>query len=179
MKTVLIILIALMITSEEYSIDFGKNTGGSDWTVVNDDVMGGRSTSQAIMEDSYLHFEGVVSLENNGGFASIRGPYGAEDLSAYENVVIRFRGTERKFAISLDVSRAWYQPNYKYEFTPQGSNWQEISIPLSDFKESAVGRFTGETMSESQQSKVIRMGLILYDKKSGPFELDVDYIKFY
>ncbi|NND63989.1 MAG: CIA30 family protein, partial [Flavobacteriaceae bacterium] len=91
---------------------------------------------------------------------------------------IRFRGTNRKFALSMDIHRAWYLPNYKHEFTPEGENWQEITVPLTTFKETRIGEFTGNTMSNEQLSKVIQMGFILYDKQSGPFELEVDYIKF-
>ena len=42
------------------------------WQIVNDSVMGGLSTSQAYEKDNSLIFTGNVSLENNGGFASIR-----------------------------------------------------------------------------------------------------------
>jgi NADH dehydrogenase [ubiquinone] 1 alpha subcomplex assembly factor 1 len=178
MKTLLLILFAIMITTEEYVLDFGKLTGGDDWSIVNDDVMGGRSTSTAYLTDTFLHFEGDVSLENNGGFASIRSDYGTMDLSGYESVTLRVRGSERKFALSLDRSRAWYRPNYKFEFTPQGTDWQEFSIPLNQFKESAVGKFTGRTFPKEKQTDVIRMGIILYDNQAGPFELEVDYIKF-
>lgn len=169
----------MMVSSEEYTIDFGKQKGGSDWRIVNDDVMGGHSTSQAYLTDTYLHFEGNVSLENNGGFASIRSDYGKMDLSTYNKVTIRARGSERKFALSLNRSRAWYRPNYKFEFTPIGNDWQEFTIPLSEFKESAVGRFTGRKFPKAKQEDVIRMGIILFDKKAGPFELEVDYIKFH
>lgn len=179
MKFLTMLLFALMISSEDYTVDFGKQTGGADWTVVNDDVMGGRSTSEAYLTENFIHFEGTVSLENNGGFASIRSPYEVTDLSSFEKVSLRFRGTNRKFALSLDNSRAWYRPNYKHEFTPNGSDWQEITVPLNEFKESSVGRFTGNNMGKTQLARVIRMGLILFDKNSGPFELDVDYIKFH
>lgn len=178
MKTLSLILLAMMISSEEYTIDFGKQSGGDDWSIVNDDVMGGRSTSTSYLTDSYLHFEGNVSLEYNGGFASIRSSYGKMDLSIYEKVTIRVRGTERKFALSLDRSRTWYRPNYKFEFIP-GKDWQEFTIPLSDFKESAVGNLTGRTFPKDKQADVIRMGIILFDKQSGPFQLEVDYIKFH
>ena len=178
MKALVIILLAMIISSEEYTIDFGQN-GGNDWMIVNDDVMGGRSTSQAYLTDDYLHFEGDVSLENNGGFASIRSRYGKMDLSVFDKVTIRARGSNRKFALTLNNSRAWYKPNYKFEFTPKGDDWQEFTIPINEFKESSIGRFTGRNFPKSKQAQVIRMGIILFDKKAGPFELEVDYIKFH
>ena len=41
---------------------------------VNDDVMGGISTSRVIHEGDVLIFKGTLSLSNGGGFASFRGP---------------------------------------------------------------------------------------------------------
>ena len=42
------------------------------WTTVNDPVMGGMSTSRIAFGNGGLMFSGVISLENNGGFASAR-----------------------------------------------------------------------------------------------------------
>ena len=39
------------------------------WRIVNDGVMGGLSSSKAIVKDDKIIFNGNVSLENNGGFA--------------------------------------------------------------------------------------------------------------
>ena len=43
-----------------------------DWRIINDSVMGGVSRSQFNIFEEYIRFSGHVSLENNGGFASIR-----------------------------------------------------------------------------------------------------------
>ncbi|NND62714.1 MAG: CIA30 family protein, partial [Flavobacteriaceae bacterium] len=129
MKILIWIMIPISFMMSEYSLDFGTNNDGNDWRIVNDDVMGGRSQSKKDLRENSLYFSGNVSLENNGGFASIRSPYDTYDLSEFETVTIRFRGTNRKFALSMDIHRAWYLPNYKHEFTPEGENWQEITVP--------------------------------------------------
>ena len=50
-----------------------KRIGIKNWSKVNDDVMGGISTSKIrINNDGNIFFSGVLSLKNNGGFASIR-----------------------------------------------------------------------------------------------------------
>jgi len=47
--------------------------GKGNWRVQNDVVMGGRSSSLLkIIDNNYAHFSGTVSLENYGGFCSIR-----------------------------------------------------------------------------------------------------------
>jgi monofunctional biosynthetic peptidoglycan transglycosylase len=44
----------------------------TDWRIVNDDVMGGVSTARVAPLPDGARFEGVVRLEFNGGFASMR-----------------------------------------------------------------------------------------------------------
>ena len=57
------------------------------WRIVNDDVMGGLSSSKVIVKDDKITFSGNVSFENNGGFASLRSPvkdYNFENFSGIE-----------------------------------------------------------------------------------------------
>ena len=53
-------------------IDFGKKKDGRNWQVVNDGVMGGLSEGEAQLTDDSVVFKGNVSLDNNGGFSSLR-----------------------------------------------------------------------------------------------------------
>ncbi len=54
-------------------INVNKNIGIENWSIVNDDVMGGVSTSYlSLSNEKNLIFSGYLSLENNGGFASSR-----------------------------------------------------------------------------------------------------------
>ena len=59
--------------SERILFDFQASTNSSAWQIVNDEVMGGVSTSRfQILTNGGAVFSGVGSLENNGGFASVR-----------------------------------------------------------------------------------------------------------
>ena len=45
----------------------------SNWTIINDEVMGGQSESRfSFNSHGIVIFKGDISLENNGGFASLR-----------------------------------------------------------------------------------------------------------
>ena len=52
--------------------DFSGSAAEPGWTAVNDGVMGGVSRGGAKLIDGSLHFRGILSLDNNGGFSSIR-----------------------------------------------------------------------------------------------------------
>lgn len=176
---VLMIFLAILLTnSKSEKIDFGKKKEGENWRVVNDGVMGGLSESSISFEKNSLLFKGNVSLKNNGGFASMRAPFGEYNLSKYTTMTMRFRGTARKFAVTMQTDEPFYLPNYKYFFTPNPDEWQIIKMTLTDFKTHQMGRATGGTISVEELSNIIRYGIILYDKKSGDFELEIDYIEF-
>ena len=59
----------------------GRSQG--QWSIVNDDVMGGVSQGSAQAVDDVLLFKGDISLENNGGFSSVSfKPESKMDMSA-------------------------------------------------------------------------------------------------
>ena len=82
--------------------DFQTATNAAAWQVVNDDVMGGVSTSSFCLTNGVALFRGKVSLENNGGFASVRSLPARHDLAGCDTFVVRVRGDGR----SLQVHRA-------------------------------------------------------------------------
>jgi hypothetical protein len=167
-----------MSYNTNYKIDFGQATGGQDWMIVNDGVMGGLSKSTAIFTENSLLFNGTLSLKNNGGFASIRSGKGKFDLSKYSTVKIRFRSTGRDFALRFANSEMYFRPNFKHNFSSSTGEWEIVELKMSNFKEYTMGQISGSAVSEKKLENIIRIGIILSDKKEGPFELEIDYIVF-
>lgn len=180
MKNLILSLLLLFpMSTNTLTLDFGKTPSQlHDWYAVNDGVMGGRSEGELTYTQESFIFKGYVSLENNGGFASIRSPYADYDLTPYRNIRIRFKSKGEKFALTLNPFRQYYLPNYKYKLEPNGEGWTELSIPLSDFEQHRMGEPMGAGLTSEMQGRIIRLGLIAYNKKAGPFELEVDYIAF-
>ena len=160
--------------------DFGEaNTDASrNWRVINDGVMGGLSQGRAHLKENSLLFVGKISLENNGGFSSLRSPFKRFDLSGKEYIVIRYRNTGYPMAFCMETSRQWFQPNYKYSLNDQSGKWVEERIPLKDFYAYRIGRRLDRKLTSQSLSKIIRIGFISDAKQAGPFELEVDYIRF-
>ena len=53
--------------------DFNSESNVYSWRIVNDVVMGGKSSSTiTINKEGHGQFSGTVSTENNGGFSSVR-----------------------------------------------------------------------------------------------------------
>ena len=82
--------------------DFSPPGKADAWRIINDGVMGGLSRSEMILtEDSTAVFRGVLSLENYGGFASVRSAPAEFDLGAYEGIELRVMGDGRSYQIRL------------------------------------------------------------------------------
>jgi len=70
-----------------------KNIGLNYWNIVNDDVMGGISKSYlSLNEENNLVFNGYLSLENNGGFASSRLSLPNRRLTDVKSLKIKIKG---------------------------------------------------------------------------------------
>ena len=69
-------------------VDFADATA-PDWFVVNDDVMGGVSSStMQVTQEGTGVFAGRLSLANNGGFASVRTAMAPNDLADFAGLVL-------------------------------------------------------------------------------------------
>ncbi|NQY00412.1 MAG: CIA30 family protein [Flavobacteriaceae bacterium] len=171
------LLLILMISSTQ-KIDFGNGKDGQSWQVVNDGVMGGRSQGSKMLTENSMVFWGEVSLENNGGFSSLRSNFSSKQLSQFEKVSLRYRSKGISLAMTFSVSNRWYVPNYKFSLASTGGEWSMITINLNQFRKHYIGKPMNEMLDQEVLKKVIRMGFITDEKKYGSFEFEVDYIEF-
>lgn len=143
------------------------------WRVVNDTVMGGRSSCTfRLNEDGHGVFAGRVSLENNGGFSSIRHRFSPVDVNDYSKLVLKVKGDGKRYQVRIkDSSRRYYS---YISYIETSGDWQEISINLADmypyFRGYELDRpnFNHETIEE--------MSILIGNKKAESFELLVDNI---
>ena len=170
-------LFFLFALAQPLMLDMGEGKTGSDWYIINDGVMGGRSSSSFDLKKDHLHFAGTISLENNGGFASLRSPWNKYNLKGKKSVTIKARGTGGQFSLILEKNREWWLPTYKYTFEPT-SEWQEFTVDLKDLVEYTVQGKTGKKLGKDGIEDIIRIGIIKYDGKAGPFELEIDELIF-
>ena len=67
------------------------------WRIVNDGVMGGLSSSNVtINEADKIVFKGTVSLDNNGGFASLRSPVKNYNFEKFSGIELRMKGNGKR-----------------------------------------------------------------------------------
>ena len=69
----LMVTTAMAQVTPQTLFDFSGSDAAKEWQTVNDGVMGGVSEGKfRITEQKTMEFYGTLSLENNGGFASVR-----------------------------------------------------------------------------------------------------------
>ena len=179
MKKLLFILFVLIsISMNSQSIDLinpEKNVGITNWYIVNDDVMGGISKSYlSINQEKNLIFNGYLSLENNGGFASSRLSFNKETLTGIKSFKMRIKGDGNIYKLRLRQNNR--RASYSCDFKSLKDKWIEIDISLEDFKPSWRG-YTYSDYPDLEIEEINSMGIQISDKQEGEFELEIKYIK--
>ena len=157
--------------------DFQAATHSPAWEVVNDDVMGGVSTSRfQVLTNGCAVFSGTVRLENNGGFASVRSAPLRENLTGLTAFVLRVRGDGRRYKFSARIGAGFDTPPYQLAFTTKRGEWEEQRLPFKDFVPTFRGRLLTDVPALNP-AKVTSVGFLISDKQEGPFKLEVAWIK--
>ena len=157
--------------------NFDQKSDTSVWPATNDGVMGGLSEGRCkITRDGVLRFSGKVSLENNGGFSSIRSVSVERDLSAYKGILIRVRGDGKRYALNLRTDVQIRAGSYRVKFDTKADEWLEIFLPFADFRATSFGVELPDAPPLDPR-KIRSFGFLISDKQAGPFTLDVDWIK--
>ncbi len=156
-------------------INFDGSASEPRWLAVNDGVMGGRSRGGLTIKDGTLHFSGTLSLENNGGFASVRTVDYAVNLSSDSALVLRVRGDRRRYQLRL-TTRAQYRGmavSYAAEFESV-LEWAEVCVSLDSLQPRVRGTLLSGPPFDASQ--VTQIGFLIGDKQAGAFSLSIDWI---
>ena len=147
------------------------------WQPINDGVMGGVSVSTMRFDSAgYAVFEGEVSLENNGGFASVRASLldlGCADTLAYS---LTAWGDGHTYMLNLRTDSGFDGVNYQAVFRPASALWTQSVLPVAAFEPSFRGRLV-QGAPALQPEAVKQVGLMISGKQAGPFRLMVKTIE--
>lgn len=147
------------------------------WSSIDDRVMGGVSNSRLRYEKAgYAVFEGVVSLDRNGGFASVRSrpvDLGVPGTTCYW---LEVKGDGKLYKLNLRTDDGFDGPNYQAVFAPPEGQWTTIEMPVPAFNPSFRGRSV-EGAAPLDPMRVRQVGLIIPDRQEGSFSLAVRSIQ--
>ena len=170
----LIISIVSFLTVPKIIFNFTTTSNIAKWKTVNDGVMGGVSNSTfQLNSKGYGSFQGKVSLDNNGGFCSVRYRCGSLSVKNYTKIRIRLKGDGKKYQFRVKANYADYQ-SYIHPFHTNGF-WQTIEINLKDMYPSFRGRRLALPNFSLDNIEEIRF--LIANKKAEDFQLLIDNIE--
>lgn len=171
--THLILMVSMAINGSMVIFDFNKESDISDWEIVNDAVMGGQSSSKFYLNDEGKGvFKGKVSLENNGGFASLRHRFNQKKLAGFKKVIIHLKGDGKRYQFRAKTNKNDQQAYVSY-FETTGE-WQTIEIILSALEPTFRGRKLN--MPNFPADELEEVGFMIGNKVNENFELVIDKI---
>jgi hypothetical protein len=156
---------------------FDSATSVADWSAIDDGVMGGVSVSR-LRHDPAGHavFEGTVSLERNGGFASVRSrplDLGSPGATAW---LLETCGDGKRYKLNLRTDDAFHGVNYQAAFEAPEGTWTLVRLPLSEFLPNFRGRRVPGAVPLNP-ARVRQVGLMIADGQAGAFALALRSIR--
>lgn len=154
--------------------DFSKESNIQNWIVVNDGVMGGLSKGDfSIENEGHALFKGYVSLENNGGFSSVRYNLETKSVKNFKKIKLRLKGDGKQYQIRVKTRISDYYSYIAYVKT--NGEWQTLEILFSEMIPSFRGskldlpNYPGEYLEQ--------FAILIGNKKKEDFELYLDKIE--
>ena len=162
--------------STDLLFDFSSSSADdpSDWRSVDDPVMGGVSESTFEATPDGAAFTGAVSLEQGGGFCSVRAPESAYDLSSTTGLRLRLRGDGNRYWLTLYTASGG-PISYRAPLHPP-EQWTEVDVPFSRLTPYRRGTKV-PTAPPFAPSEVRTLGFLIADEQAGPFRLEVAWIQ--
>jgi len=165
----LFIIGLLMMSMSENLFDPESN---AQWIIVNDGVMGGLSQGEFLrQQNGHGVFQGRVSLENNGGFSSVRCRIERKSISgAYFMLNLKGDGKKYQFRVKPDSDD---RHSYIYQFETTG-DWQELKIPMNQM----IPRFRGNDLDlpNYKGDYLEEMAFLIANKEAEDFRLEIKQI---
>ena len=148
-------------------MDFTNPKTMRDCWIVNDGVMGGVSQSRLREDPQGMFFEGLVSLENNGGFASMRAS--AQFPQSTQLLELLAKGDGKQYKLFLRTAIA-PQVSYTADFIAD-PRWQTHRFNLNQFKST----FRGQSVNAPALSfaGVIEFGILISNNQAGSFAIQL------
>ena len=160
-------------------IDFSSPDEQERWEIINDAVMGGVSESRiSIIDNKAALFQGNVSLENYGGFASMRSRPREFKLAGSKGLIIRVNGDGKDYRLRLRTDNTYEGIAYQTHFSTEQDRWITARLSFEAF----TPVFRGMVVNDAPPldiTAIRRIGFMIADKQSGPFRLEVEWVKAY
>lgn len=165
------------VQGNEVPMLFSADAPELGWRVINDTVMGGVSSGTWRFKPSgAFEFSGALSLQNNGGFASVRSDAADFGLSEVEGFALRVKGDGRTYQLRFYTSGQWDGVAYAQSFPTIAGEWSDVVLPFKGFLPTWRGREVSDAPTLLPEN-IRQVTLMIADKVEGPFSLEVESVR--
>ncbi len=171
------IIFTLLLSAMETRIifDFNKDSNLKNWVVIDDAVMGGKSDGELyVNSDGNGVFEGNVSLENNGGFSSVKYSFSKIDIKNASKISLFVKGDGKNYQFRLKA-KSKDRHSFVSKFATSGE-WQEIEVQLKNMYPSFRGRKLD--LPNFSEHSIEEIAFLIGNKSAEHFKLIIDKIVF-
>ena len=147
------------------------------WRTVTDGVLGGLSDGGSVLQDGALTFSGITNT-NGGGFSSIRMRVAPGLMTGAERLKVHMKRDARTYSMTLRTNVTSYRRRIAFRAPITGAGvgeWSDGELSFDTLKASIWGRPVPDAVFDP--SEVVEIGLIIYDGKDGPFEMQLKRIE--
>jgi len=170
---ILLILKPNALMSQNMIYNFDNNSDLKRWAIVNDDVMGGISSSDLNIEnDGNGVFEGKISTAYNGGFSSLRFNCNKTFIEQNTHFQLKIKGDGKDYQFRIKSNRDDYY-SYIISFETSGE-WETVTIPIKEMYPSFRGRKLD--MKNFNSNYFEQITFLFGNKKDENFKLLIDNI---
>ncbi len=159
--------------------DFTEPHQADLWLPVNDIVMGGASSGRMVQRAAGpALFTGAVSLDNGGGFASVRTIGTEHNLNGLAGLILAVKGDGKNYKLNLTDNRSAEGVLFQAKFSTISDEWIEVSFPFDGF----IPMFRGRPVLDHpplRTQSIKSFGLTISGKQSGEFSLEIATIVEY
>ncbi|GAA0779990.1 MULTISPECIES: CIA30 family protein [Pseudomonadati] len=169
-------LAANLSNEETMRLNFAKDFDLRQIQINNDTVMGGLSSSRISINNNAVNFSGLVSLDNNGGFASTQFNV-IGDIPDTIRCKLIVKGDGKRYQLRLKTAALQFGEAFIAEFTTLDGEISEHIFTIDDFR---IG-FRGRTIQNGPAldfAKVKQVGILIADKQQGGFSIDLHTVAF-
>eukprot|EP00049_Salpingoeca_infusionum_P022522 m.7324 g.7324 ORF g.7324 m.7324 type:complete len:238 (-) comp5234_c0_seq2:1128-1841(-) len=172
-----------------------RQTLSDQWLHASDkDIVGGHSTAKLeVVDNEFARFSGYLSTELTGsdksltrsGFCLMRTRkqlptlLGASyiDMQMHNGLEFVLRGDGRAYIATIQTSSLRDEDLFQAAiYTRGGHHWQTVQVPFADFLLTHRGYLQSEQQLLNSE-KIATIGILLADRRDGPFQLDVKQIR--
>lgn len=154
--------------------DFNTNSTITNWRIVDDVVMGGRSNGNfKLNSTNYGEFSGTVSLENNGGFSMVQHTFETKQINAFTKVILKLKGDGKTYQFRVKTNTN-DRHSYTTLFNTSGDR-ETIEIPFNQLEPAFRGRKLDMGSYPGNQMEMI--AFLIGNKKAEAFKLEIESIK--